>query len=476
MKKLNISRSLKSKKFKYGGYATLLTAIVIVLLIVINLVASAIPARWDLTADKKYTLSEQTLKILDRIDKDIVIYNVRESGQENPMTDYFQYDIETLLNRYKANSAHIRVDEIDPIRDPGTAQKYSTEEQNLMVGSIVVEHGDKHRVISPYDMLDVNNYNLVIEQRLTSAISFVMGEDSPVVYTLTGHHESELPTSISYAMDLENFEIKELNLAVSEGVPEDAAILIINSPKTDLLDEEVDYITEYLENEGRAFITIDPLTEELENFEKVFNSYGITVQNAFIIEGQNDRYVLGNPLYIVPEYKDHDITTPLIGGRDLFYVPFVQGIEILDTKKRSTLIEPLMVTSGKAFARPTTMEGTSIEKQDGDIEGPFNVAVAITNEDYHMVDNTSKITKLVVIGNSQFQNTKLGSATNLVLNSLNWLHERKENIAVRPKSLIITPLNINENQKRAYGTVTIVIMPLALLVSGLVMWLRRRHL
>jgi len=146
-------------------------------------------------------------------------------------------------------------------------------------------------------------------------------------------------------------------------------------------------------------------------------------------------------------------------------------------KKRSLKIEPLLVTSENSWAK-VNMEATTLEKEEGDIEGPINIAVAITDEIYK--DNETKETKLVVISNADFLGSSLASQvpgnTNFFMNSLNWLQDREENISIRPKSLTVPRLNINASQQLILAGVVVILIPLAILASGLFVWLRRRHL
>ncbi len=477
-KSMKVLSSFKSKKFKYGGYATLITAVVITLLFVTNLVVDMIPARLDLTRNKIYSLSEQTYTVLDRLDTDIIIYGVYEPGKANPT-------VEEVLRRYQSGSKRIAYDTIDPVRDPLTAQKYTQDGQTLRAGSIVVESGEKFRIISPFDLVNYSTNqqqqqptveSLAIEQRVTSALLFVSGEDTPTAYMIEGHGQKLLPFDIQKQMELENFELKSLNLLVSDGVPEDASLLIINAPKRDLSIEEEQYLREYLENEGRALFMMDILINDLPNYQALFRSYGVELQNAVVMEGASERYAGGNPMWVVPELPSHDIVNPIRTGKLRLIVPVAQGIEILDVKKRTLEIEPIMVTSDKAFGRSATSSAVTFSKEPDDLDGPFNIAVAITDNVYDMTSNESKITKMVVVGNSSFLDTGLEGSPDLIMNSFNWLYEREEGITIRPKSIRVQPLRINEMQYRLYAGLTVILIPLLILAAGLVVWLRRRHL
>mgnify|MGYP000915234646 CR=1 FL=1 len=477
MKKMNILQSFKSRKFKYGGYATLLTVIVIAAVIVINLVAGLIPLRIDLTRNQLYTLSEQTYDVLKNLKDDITIYYVGEQGSVSPA-------IEEIVQRYADNSDRIRTDYIDPVRDPLTAQKYTKDGTSLSSGSIVVENGEVFRVIDQYDMYnftqsssgDYQPESLAVEQRLTSALLFVSGAEMPVAYVLEGHSETALDTNARKQMELENFEIKDLNLLGQDKVPEDADLLIINSPQKDLSKEEEEALRTYLENQGRALFMMDVLLNDLPNFQALFNTYGIQLSHALVLEGEQGKYAGGNPLYLVPGYGDHDIINPIKTNKMPLLIPGGQAINILDTKRNTLTIAPLLTTSDKAFGRKADSQESSLEKLADDVPGPFNLAVAIEDSVYNLAANETYTTRMVVIGNSSFLSTGYEGGSNLFMNSLNWIFEREDSITIRPKSLAVQPLNIVENQVRIYGALALIIIPAAILIAGLVVWLRRRHL
>ncbi|HCS75386.1 MAG TPA: ABC transporter, partial [Clostridiales bacterium] len=406
-KNINILQSFKNKKFRYGSYATLVTLIVLAALIVVNLAADLLPVRIDLTTNKMYSLSEQTENVLDNLDKDVTIYFIGEPGTGNVV-------IEENVQRYARLSDHIRIDYIDPVRDPLTAQKYTKDGGQLSYGNLLVEQGEVFRIISQYDMYNFSqNQNtgerkvesLAVEQRLTSAILYVSGADMPVAYQLDGHGEASINYATTKQMELENFVLESLNLLGMDEVPEDADLLIINGPQRDLSAEELTVIQDYLENNGKAIFMMDLLISDLPNFQTLFNTYGIQMSNALVIEGEQGRYIGGNPLYVLPQFGSHEIVNPIKSNSMPLIMPGVQGIEVSDNTRNTLTIEPLLTTSDQAYGRSADSEGTSMEKQEGDLSGPFSLAVAIEDRVYNLSANETYTARMVVIGSSSFLNT-----------------------------------------------------------------------
>ncbi|WP_058484875.1 GldG family protein [Defluviitalea phaphyphila] len=468
-----------NKKFKFGGYMTAMTGIVLAVLIVINLLAGKLNLKLDLTENKLYSLSEQTINILDNLDKDVTIYALYETGKEAPTFD-------EILKKYSSYSKKIHIEYKDPILYPQFASQYDKDGEGIETGSlIVVGSNNKFKVISPYELVNYsfNQYtfqstaeSLAVEQKVTSAIQYVISDKNTVLYTLKGHDETELPYYITKQLENENYEVKDLNLITENKIPEDANVLLISSPYRDISEEEANIIKDYLENEGRAIFLMQIRDIELPNLYKIFNSYGIDIQKNIIVEGSST-HQFRNPIYIIPEQQDHDIIDPIKSKKLPILFPVARSIEILNAKKDSITIEPLLITSDSSYAK-VNLQSETLEKEAEDIEGPFNTAVAIT--DKWTEDNNEFQTKLVVIGNSEFLDSQINSISaggnmDFFLNSINWLVDKEENISIRPKSLMSEYLSINMAQIMIFSGITVIVIPLIIMIIGIIVWLRRKN-
>jgi ABC-type uncharacterized transport system. len=251
--KNKIANSFKNKKFKYGGYATLMTAVVLAILIVVNLVVDQITFKLDLTENQMFSLSDQTIQILNNLDQEVNIIGLYETGEENALFD-------EILQKYKAASKYINIDYIDPVKNPTFANKYTKDGETLGEGGYIVESGNKYRIIEQYDLVNYSTTqygqwyadSLAVEQQMTSAIHYVTAEELPKVYLVTGHLEEDLPYDLRKQMELENYEIEELSLLTEEKVPEDADIVMFIAPQRDLTEDEAEKVRTYLENNGRV--------------------------------------------------------------------------------------------------------------------------------------------------------------------------------------------------------------------------------
>lgn len=470
-----IGQLFSDKKVRYGSYSSLVVAVVVAILIIVNLVVDQIPLKWDLTANKMYSISDQTTKVLDGLEEEVQVIVLQEPGKENPA-------VEEILNRYKTYSNNIKIEYVDPVQNPGFVKQFDKDGEGIGQGSIIVSSGDKTKIISSYDLYNYSYQgnapqieSLAVEQRMTSAIMYVTSEDNPMVYALQGHGETGVPLELSKQLENENYDLEDLNLVTEEKIPEDADILLIMSPKRDLAEDEEKKIREYLENSGRAIFLMDLLNTELPRFEGILKSYGVGLNRAIVIEEDKNHY-MNIPLLLIPDMASHEIIQPLKSGDMFTMLPNSQPIEELDIKKRSLEIESLLTTSESAWGK-TDLSDQSMEKGQDDISGPFNLAVAITDkpDDYE-----EKPTKLVVFGNSTFLDSQLTSEIpgnmNLMLNSLNWLQDKQESISIRPKSLGLKRLKMTRQQSLIMSAIVVLVIPGIILVMGIIVWSRRRHL
>ncbi len=149
----------------------------------------------------------------------------------------------------------------------------------------------------------------------------------------------------------------------------------------------------------------------------------------------------------------------------------------MDVRRRTLEIEPLLVTSESAWGK-TNLESQTVEKEAGDVEGPFNIGVAVTDNVF--IDNQTRTTKMILVANAGFLGSEVVGQVpgnkNFLLNSLNWIQDREEAISIRPRSLATPRLNMNWQQQLMLAGVAIVLIPFMILGSGLFVWLKRRHL
>ena len=238
----NLLDSFKTRSFRVGGYSIATTAIVIAIAIVANILVSSLPTSWtqfDTTSNKLYSITDQTKSLVNKLDKDVTIYWIVRDGYEDTY-------LENLLPQYEDLSSKLDVVQKDPDISPTFATQYT---DSVAENSLVVTCGDRYRYLDYRDLYVLDEekyytenkeeYSFNGESELTSAIDFVVSEDLPKIYLLSGHGEVPLSASYADALDDANVETADLSLLTIEFVPADADCVLVNAPQTDISEDEM---------------------------------------------------------------------------------------------------------------------------------------------------------------------------------------------------------------------------------------------
>ncbi len=486
MKRNFIQRALSNKKLRYGGYSTLLILAVLAVVIAVNVLVDQIPAKLDLTPDKLYSLSEQSVKIAKELKSDVVITMLAKVGQEN-------MEVSETLQKYASLSGRIKLQTIDPERNPGWAKPYEKEGVSLSDGGVVIAGADGKRFksLQYYDMYswDTSDYSqepqisgLAIEQKVTSAILYVTAERNPTIYTVKGHNEEALTDyAVAGSVENQNYEIKDLTLLGAASVPEDADIVALFNPTVDISAEDASKLSAYLAKGGRLLVISDPPSSpkaKFPNIDGLLAAYGVALQKLYVFEGTAENVLPDNPVYFMPKQESHDILAPIIKAQYPIVFRSSGGIETLAMKRRTVTVGPLLSTTLNSWGIPdyTSTTRTSLSKAPGDVEGPFTLAAAILDQPS---DTKAKETRIVVIASTSFLRQELINAipgnADFFLNSLAWLRNQKDTISIQPKSLMTYRLRLDGTQGLIIALITGIVIPLLVLGAGLFVWLRRRH-
>ena len=488
MKKINLKEMISSyreqrkrnkKLLKHGTYSMAVKAVVIAIVVVLNLVVQEIPSKYreiDLSSQKLYTIGEQTEKILKNLKKDVTLYYIAQDGTESS-------DIKNLLEKYEEGSKHITVEQKDPAVSPKFASQYTSD--NISNNSIIVVCGDKSKVVDYSSMYETSiNYQTYSQEvtgfdgegQLTSAINYVVSDNMPVLYNLEGHDESSMSETMKETIEKANIEIKFLNLLSEEAVPDDAECLFIFAPETDLTKEEADKIISYLENGGKALIVSNYTDEDMPNFESVLENYGVQPVDGIVLEGNTDNYVSQNPYYLLPNIESGEITSELSSQSRYVLVPLAQGIKKADNIRDTLNISSILTTSDSAYSKTNLKDMDTMEKEGGDIEGPFDLAVSITEK-----VGDDKETQIAYFASASIFNDSINSmvsGTNyeLLSASLAWMCSTDDSnqISIPSKSYDTTTLTVPTADINFWSIFVTGVLPVCILLIGFGIWMKRR--
>ena len=465
----------KGRQLRGGAYSIVICLVILALAFAINLFAGELPSsvmELDTTSHGLFTLSEQTRQIAAGLEADVELYLVCQAGNED-------IAVGKLVDRYGDVSPRITVRKVDPAADPALIRQFTSgavEDNSIIVKSgqrsTIVYNRDIYTYIyDEYYQTSIDAFNG--ENVITSAISFVTSKETPVLYVLGGHGGPELTGEMQAAIERENMRIEQMNLAGSS-VPEDAACVLLYSPEKDLTAEESPKLLEYLDGGGRLVLTTDYATTAMPNLKALVNGYGMDFVEGIVVEGDDTMMISGYNHYILPNLADHEITKPLIEGGSRVVMPVATGISILEQLRSTLAVSPLLTTSDASYSKLAGTGMTNFIKEEGDVDGPFNLAVA-ASEEYG-----GKEARMVWFSNSNFlvegvDDSVAGANMDLFLNALGWLTEKESGISIRAKELNMDHITMSNAQGNAMSIVIMAVLPLAIIAVGIVVVIRRRR-
>jgi ABC-2 type transport system permease protein len=454
-----------------GLYSMILTVVVLAILVVVNICVSALPTTWtkfDISATKLYSVTSNTKVVVNNLEKDVTIYWIVQSNEEDSV-------IENLLDTYDSLSDHIDVVKKNPDVFPTFAEQYTDE--TVYNNSLIVECGSRYRYISYNDIYvqeaDLTTYSYTTsfdgEGAITSAIDYVVSEELPQVYCLEGHGEESLPSTFSDQIEKANIEIETLSLLTSDSIPDDAACVMIYAPQSDISAEEKTMLADYVAGGGKLFVVAGPVPDvSLENLYSLLADYQVTLNEGIVVEADRNHYAFSYPYILLPDMNSSDITDSLLEENYYPILPIASGLTVQNT---SGAVTKLLVTSDDSFSKVAGYSLTTYDKEDGDIDGSFAVAVSIAAEnDGQIVWFTSSD-----FLEDTYNSYSSGANVDLGMNALSSLIGEREALAIRSKSLSYNYLTISESQASLLKTVMIALLPLAYLAIGIYVYLYTRR-
>jgi hypothetical protein len=492
MKKFTYRSSLQRKKnLKYGGYASITTIILLVCLVLVNVLFSQLNLKLDLTVNSLYTPSSDTMDVLDQIEDDVVIYGLYNTGTEE--TDINSKVIK-LIEAYADLSDRITFKKIDPLTDPTFANQFLMDDsETLDNGSLVVQNQatgkfktvaltSLYEVTSDYSTLTRSVTGFSAEQALSSAIQYVCITDTPVLYQLQGHSETLLTDDFVDYLSYTNFTTEEMNIVldnISELEANTHTVVLVNNPRQDLSDSEYEVLLNYMESGGRMLFMAAYDTPDLPNFERLLSRYGMSIERGLMVETSTDYYYT-SPMIIKPILDtSSSISSYLVDDSNNYVIMTLPAaINISDEHTNNLNISAIVTTSDNAIIKA---DGNgSVVKEDGDIEGPFNLCV-VAQENLSLDDGTITSTKLIVIANSDFIDTSSSSLVttgNYKLTTIicDYLQDSVEKLYISSKSLEEATIETSQTDFIFYGLLYTVAIPFVVIIIGVVIWVRRKHL
>jgi ABC-type uncharacterized transport system involved in gliding motility auxiliary subunit len=489
-----IGRSFQKRETKLGAMMSISVAAVLAILIGINWAVTRRDKRWDLTAAASYTLSDQTVKVVNSLKTPVKVLVFDTPGGFQRFRD--------SLTMYTTESPNIQVEYVDLDREPARAREYAI----VSPGTVVMEYdGRREKVLSER------------EQELTNTLIKVTSGRQVKAYFVQGHGErdsagNERPgyASVTDALKRDNYTVETIVLAQApEGVPADASVLIIAGPTADFLKPEVDAIRTYLRKGGKALFLLDPPVGEsartAPTLEALLKEWGITLGHDLVIDisGMGQLLGTGADTPVVASYPQHQVTQNF----DLLTAfPLAQSVRgVADTNLGLALTENVINTSERSWSEAdvkslATGGKVSLDEKAGDQRGPITIALSLAMDapdapapaadaaaakpaegekpGAKPADAPKKPQmRIMVVGDSDFaSNAAAGVQGNadLFVNMNNWLTQQEDLISIHARDAGDRRVTMTADQQRRVLWLSLLFIPGLILGSGVYTWWQRR--
>lgn len=455
---------LLKRSSKYGANMAVMILIFLCVLALIGVISTRYKKRIDLTATSRYTLSPQTIKILRSLKKDI------EAAAFYRTDERTRQAMEDLLQEYSYYSPRFKHQFIDPDRTPAKAAKYGVTSYRT---TLLIAGKRQETVV------------LESEEKLTNAIIKVTRDDVKVVYFVSGHSENSITDfqkngykAAKEAIERENYEARPLVLLNIEEIPKDASLIIISGPSKDFVSSEIEKLERYIKRGGKVLVMLDP--GRVHNLVPFLSKYGFIIGDDIIIDTLSQVFGANPQTPVVTKYDDKHPITRDFGENIATFFPLARSVEIKMDISRGAYL--LAKTGSKSWAetdKKAFSEGKAEYQEGKDIWGPVTIG-AVTAVEAEGKDEGGKkrYARIVVYGDSDFANNanlNLAGNKDLFLNTVSYLAEEEDLIAIRSKESEATPVVLTATQVRLIFWLSVVVFPSVVLVSGLVIYSRRRR-
>lgn len=487
-------------------WAILGTALVAMLVVMINYVSFRRFERWDLTRDGLFTLSGRTEQILKELNRPLDIYLFMGSSEPN-----FQ-ELKELISRYRAKNDKITAHFVDPDREPtkfrALAEKFGVRvalqengQTEAELAAIVVA-GDKRWSITRDDLVDLDldsmeggpekaKINVKTEQALSGAIVQVTSGRATKVCFTSGHGEWAIESperslmAAKEELKRDNVELEAVETRGKKELPKTCDAVFVLGPQKPFASEESALLKTYLDAGGNLLLALDPILSGEQiiatGLEGLAEAYGVKVDNDVAVELDTQRLLSPSPVehFLVAASGDHATMKPLIA----LGAPVVMHLARTLTLTEGGEAEALMRSSDKAYGETQLSQltaGDDLVAGEGDLKGPLTIAAAVsTGSKNEEGKPKGKGGRLIVMGDSDWltpaylQQAQVANV-DLLSSLTGFLAERDALVSIAPRKVQAQSIMITEDGLLGVFLRVLVLMPLSAIVLGVGVWWQRR--
>jgi ABC-type uncharacterized transport system involved in gliding motility auxiliary subunit len=472
-----IAKLFARRQARYGTLMGVSILVVLGILVAINYIGSKQNKRWDLTANKQFSLSDQSRNVVAKLDSPM---QVQVFAQEPQFPRY-----QERIKEYEYASSKISTEYIDPEKKPSAAKQNNVDR----IPTIVFNYkGRSERV------------NADAEQDLTNAIIKVVSGQQRKVYFTQGHGEKDTTSSegagyniIATGLGRENYTVDKLTIAQQGSVPDDASVVVVAGPKTDFFAPEMEALKKYLDKQGKLLLELDPPDKldspPLTNLIALAHDWGIQAGNNVVVDVSGMGRMIGTDAsvpVVAPPYPSHAIAQRL---SLLTAFPLAREASPVSGGVNGHVAQAFIETGPRSWAETDlkslmTTGAVSLDEAKGDKKGPVPLGSAVTAAAAPAAppkpgepDAPKPETRVAVIGDSDFAaNGTLGVPGNrdLFMNTIGWLSQQDNLISIRPKDADDRRITLTATQESNIFWLSLLIIPGFVFGAGVMTWFKRR--
>lgn len=479
---------IKKKWIRDGVLTTALVLIFIGIFILVNLLFMNLDiAPFDFTAQKIYTLSDESKEQIANVQQNVTMYFFGYDESSTPVT---------LAKQYHDVNNKITIQIINTSERPDLAAQYNVTTSSQLVA---VQATERYKIIDSSEMYTYDSssgqYVDVTEQKLTNAILDVTIAQKPQIYFLTGHGEYGIDSSSAMgtlATYIENDvnDVNKLDLLTSD-MPETCDVLVIANPTSDFTDLETEKIQNYINAGGKIVWMQDPYmfingwtkSTTYPNITKILSQFGISFSSGVVCEQSADHMVAGTPDLIIPQMTYNGIVQDLYtdGMVALLDAGKINTVSDEELEELGVTASPFLQSTDTSFYRENINSDIS-QKLDSDEEGPFVTAEILTKK----IDDDTQST-LVAYSNALFATNytvqisgsvgtpiSIRQNKDIILNTIAYLSNREDSIRIRKDTGIVTFNAITEQENRVVLWIIFAI-PVVIILAGIIVTIVRKR-
>jgi hypothetical protein len=481
------------RNLRYGFVSVCVTIVVIAVIVLFNVVLTALfkkfPLDIDLTEDRIFEISDQTKDFLAELDQDVDVYvlNTESSFITGSPAEYFVQANE-VIRRYAQYSSRVRLEYVDLIRNPDFPSRFPGVDAGI--SDIVIVSGNRTRKLSPRDLFNIQTsyYGSFIssskaEQAMTGALLGVTSRKTALAAVIGGHGELDVE-AFAELLRMNVWEVVSLN-TITEPIPPEASLLILAAPERDLSAEELEGIDSFMEGgNNRVFFYLTSLGQPqleqsaLTNLDAFLTEWGLAAEPGIVFETNSSRIIGDSPYLAFAEFAEDDYSKAAVQKELYPVLPQSRPLRLLYEAQRYRRTKVLIRSSPSAGVRPANASlDWAPSSQDLRADIPL---LALSSSTRNNVDGDIVSSHVLVCGSAAAWNPSILGNINIAnssyfLDLLGRLSGREERLYIEDKTLGFSNLNITAAQMIILSLVFVVLVPLAVLISGIVVWLRRRH-